>query len=251
MRSTVQCALALLLLVLAACGQPDARSAASVLPTPTVIAVSTANPAAASAAPSAASAPTLVPTTVHVINDYVYASSFEDMVQQAPIIVIAELIGPTEVINDSRDVNDPTKPATDSFIVAQVYTFHVRRYLKGQGAETINIAQAEGRILGKKAADVTTADIEQARKSYDYMPFRPGVTYLLVLRPLDYLGSNPMYYGGRSVPWRFVLAADGHTTAEGPGGAELGAGFGYNPDIPQLAQIEQLVNAAPSVTPAK
>ena len=228
------------LLTLMACGQPDTRSNS--------LSVSTPEP---SAAPIIAlTRQPMVVTTGG--SDYLTVSSMQERVAKSSFIIVGEITGSGEVINASRDVDDRNKPASDSFGVGQVYHCHVIRYLKGTGPETLNIVQVEGFAPHANAASITQKDIEQLKASYDSVPFQTGTTYVLFLEPFQGIDVKDNYYSGAlGLPWRFELLSNGRTQAEGPHDARISPDFGYDPNTPQVAQIEQLVQAEKTSAPTK
>jgi hypothetical protein len=188
--------------------------------------------------------------SVAVYEHYVTPEPLRQSIAQSEIIVIGEVVSTGEIVNTRRDQQDRTKPAQDTFGVGQVYLFRVQRYLKGSGPDVLEVLQREGVILRPQEA-VTQVEIEQVRQvSPEYIPFRNGITYLLLLRnrSATYPGNN--YYGGAAQIWRFAVSDDSNATPEAP--AELlelrPADYAPDPDAPLLPQVEQLIQAEKATT---
>ena len=192
MRSLSSISCVLLLIMLISCGQPEA----SIAPLPTV----------AQSLPEG-------PTTYTIDEDmYVYVHSLKERVAKAQLIVVGTVREPAEVINMNRNVEDITKPASDSFGVGQVYKIHIIHYIKGTGQDIINIMNLEGDVLGASAT-ITQAQIDQAKATRRYKPLEISTTYLFFLDPFKGIDFQGTYYvGSLGYPWRMRADADGLQT---------------------------------------
>jgi len=256
-RSAVFCLMASLLL---ACGRPDAQAGAvgsqpnaTEIPSSPIVQTNVAGTTQPPVTTLTSSQPTTEASVAPVAYSasYMTAQSLQESISQSEMIVIGNVDGIGAIYNTARDTQDHTKPAKNTFSVGQVYTFHVERYLKGTGPVIIPILQDEGMILLPEAA-IAQVDIDRAKAASGTTPLNKGVQYLLFLSHTDAFNGTT-YYGGSAEPWRFVLAADGSARMDTPRDAYrmLPANFAPPDAVALLAQIEQLVKAAPSATPAK
>ena len=234
------------LIVVTACGQSDGSTGAVSTSLPTTRAA-----AAVSTAPAAA-----LPSVQHLDNNYVFVHSLKERIAKSTLIVIGQVRETAEVINLSRNVEDITKPATDSFSVGQVYHVQATRYIKGSGPDVLNLINLEGDPVQTDSAAVTDVQMKQSKANATYPPLRIGQNYLLFLDPfvgVDFTGTYFIGGAGAIYPWRFMVSSNGMMVAEGPAGTLLSPepDFAPRPLAELLPQIEQLVNAAPSATPAK
>lgn len=237
------------MLLLGACGRPDAAQGNIGTPTlgpaqpRTTVAPHPTSSAAVTDAANAGS-----PSVGGTVS-YNIVRSFREAVQMADIIVIGEVTGVGEIFNTHRNPYDASKPATDSFGVGQEYFFHVERYLKGSDATDITVVQVEGAIFAP-VDQVTPALIEQAKAASGDIQLDRGTRYLLFLRgPFDYMGKH--IYGAAAEPWKFRLDAEGRATMETPGEVRLSLpeDFLTRLDAPLLPQIEQIIREQQTATP--
>jgi hypothetical protein len=237
MRKIITPVMLIVLLTVVACGQPDnhqpvSSSGSSVsIQQPNYTTTASPNVAALPAQP--------LPRSLATYN---IVRSLKERVATASVIAVGQISDMDGVINGARDVNDINKAASDLYGVMQSYRFQVQRYLKGSGQDIIDVVQVEGMIDGDPAL-VTQADIDQAKKAYDYIPFRVGTTYLLFLDRQDYLHLERDYYGPAfGHPWRFIIASDGAPQLEVPEGALREMSPDFTSSL-TLSQIEQLIQA--------
>lgn len=185
---------------------------------------------------------------------YVTARSLEQLVEQSTVIAVGRLEGTEEEINLARDADNPSRASDDSYVLGQVYRLGVERYLKGKGPDTIRVVQAEawGHGGASRTASSSREAIQRLRQEAldgGYaIPFVPGTTYLLFLRPLGLVREDD-YFAGTPQPWRFVLTEDGQAYPDSPwGGAELS--FPPRPAEKLLDEIERLMVGALVATPS-
>lgn len=186
-------------------------------------------------------------TPAKSVVEYIASSSLHEAVMQSDVILIGTVLGKGGIFNSALDPEDPSKPSRSSYAVAQIYHIQVKRYLKGNGSDTINVAQTEGDILNP-SNPIKNEEIKRALAASDAIPLSSGVTYLLFVQDrTKYYDSNfaieTPIYGPTKEPWRFVLAPDGSATIEAPQEAirAIPDGFFPNPEAPLLPQIEQIV----------
>lgn len=230
-----------LVLLLAACGRPDATQGNT--DTPSLGSVQPSSLTTPLPTSSAVGASTVSTNSVSIggTESYNIVRSFKEAVQASRIIVIGEVTGVGAIFNTHRDAYDPSKSATDSFGVGQEYLFHVERYLKGSDATDITIVQVEGAIFAP-VDQVTPARIEQAKAASGNIALETGQRYLLFLKgPFDYLGKH--YYSAVAEPWKFRLDTAGRATIETPGEVRqsLPENFIPDPNAPFVPQIEQII----------
>lgn len=225
------------ILGLVACGQPDNRQPVS----SSGSSASVQQPSPTTAMPAHATALTEQPSH-KIMATYHIVRSLKERVATASVVAVGQISGKGGVINGARDVTDMNKPASDLYGVMQIYQFQVQRYLKGSGQDMIDVVQVEGMIDGDPAS-VTQADIDQAKKAYDYIPFQIGTTYLLFVDRQDYLHLDQDYYGPAfGHPWRFIIASDGSAQLEVPEGALREMSPDFTSSL-TLSQIEQLIQS--------
>lgn len=227
------------LIVVTACGQPDGRTGAVSTQLPTVHVAPIISTATAAA----------LPLVQHMDYNYVFVHSLKERTATSALIVVGQVRETAEVINLSRNVEDITKPATDSFSVGQVYHVQATRYIKGSGPAIFNLINLEGDYFQTDPASVTEAQIKQAKAKATYLPLHIGQNYVFFLVPFPGVDmKEPHYIGGPNYPWSFLLESNGITTAQGPAGPLLSQepDFTPRPLTELLPQIEQLVNAAPA-----
>jgi hypothetical protein len=189
------------LLMLVACGRPDVSAGAG-LPTPVPASVSAQTTPTGAALSSAGSTQAEAPPVSEAMIaaaveressvSYLFVHSLKERVATARLIVLAEVRETGEVINNSRNVEDITRPATDSFSVGQVYRAQVSRYLKGSGPDSINIINREGGLSSVDAASVTPEYIAQLQNSGVFPRLQIGQSYLFFLEPftgVDFPGT--------------------------------------------------------------
>jgi hypothetical protein len=194
-------------------------SACATLPNPHAAANDSA-PLALTSAASTSLASTPI-QQVYVQNDYITASSFQDLARKTPLIVIGQVTEIGEVINAGLDLNED-KPSTYYYDVGQIYKFQVEEFLKGQGDladnATLNILVFEGIFIDAPAASVTQADIDQqrARRGCDprCQPMVPGTRYLLFLKSSDGYPPEKQYYSVSIHPWMFPLTNPNYVQAQ-------------------------------------
>lgn len=237
-RSALLCAL----LACTGCGQPTPAS---------ISAAASPNPTLTSEAPN----------TYTVDEDmYAYVHSMQERVAKAKIIVFGTVRQTDQIINMNRDVEDPAKPARDSFSIGQVYAVDVAHYVKGSGPARLNIVNLEGDVPGATPGNVTQAQIDQAKANSRYKSLEIGTSYLFFLDPFNGTDIQGTYYvGGLGYPWRFRVASDGRFVSEGPRGEPaLAAGSDFDTraqddlfaQIAQLVQAEAQKSSATSSTPS-
>ncbi|MDY7078061.1 MAG: hypothetical protein SXV54_14185 [Chloroflexota bacterium] len=142
---------------------------------------------------------------VHTTYDYVTASSIEELVHKANVIVIGRVVSVAEFpdFNLARDTRDHSQPASDITCPATVYEVKVERYLKGDAGPTLQIARAEKILPPEEIKEGVTVHMpDQA------IPLMVEARYLFFLVPGERYpdSSLPEYYGFVPVqPTRFRL----------------------------------------------
>ncbi len=174
------------------------------------------------------SAPTKTPTSIK-LSSQITATSIQELAKYSDIIVIARALAEEGVINSARDPSDPSKPDKRFFSGGQVYQLEVERYLKGEGANAINVVEFFGSMeldpvgVIPSASEIKQMFIENAGR--EFIPITLERRYLMFLRvldPLDYeldgYQSGSLYIGvlGTMSPWRFDLSDPEHVVAESP-----------------------------------
>ena len=125
-------------------------------------------------------------------HSYVTATSFEELVEQADIVVIGSAVEKGEVINTVRNPLDPTQPDPKLESVGQIYVIRVNQYVKGVGNDRIELVQSEGYLTAEMVAGQT---VEDAREQSEQIPLSLNKEYLLFLRRAPELDDGNLYVG--------------------------------------------------------
>jgi hypothetical protein len=124
-------------------------------------------------------------------HSYVTATSFEELVEQADIVVVGSAVEKGKVINTARNPLDPTQPDPNLESVGQIYTIRVNQYLKGAGGDSIRFVQSEGYLTAEMV--VAGQTLEDAREQSDQIPLSLNKEYLLFLRGAPELDDGNLY----------------------------------------------------------
>ena len=124
---------------------------------------------------------------------YVTAVSFEELAEQAEIVVVGSVVERGEVINTVRHPLDPTQPDPNLESIGQIYVIHVDQYVKGVGDDRIRFVQSEGYLT----ADMVDAGqtLEDAREQSEQIPLSLDKGYLLFLRGAPELDDGTLFVG--------------------------------------------------------
>ncbi len=144
---------------------------------------------------------------------FITASSIGELNNKSKLIVIGQVVKINNIVNMARDINDPSKPDNQVFVVGQVYQINVKKFLKGSEAETIFVVQREG-FLGE-SEQKTETEIQKAKAVENFIPMSVDKEYLIFLKPM--LGfPDGKYYVGVAQPWRFVILEATKVVPESP-----------------------------------
>jgi len=136
--------------------------------------------------------------TVDVLfSDIRVYSTIEGLANDAPVIVVGEVISKGGSRNLARNPADPTQEADDHKTMSQEYYFQVEHYLKGSGESQILIVYPAYTIR----SDGTEFEAPE-------LPLQLGGRYILFLAKNN---NNNTYYG-IGEPWQFQLV-DGRAEA--------------------------------------
>jgi len=154
---------------------------------------------------------------VKPIASYASVYTYKDLVSQAKWIVIGQIIESKETFNGSRQVSDHSKPATDSYNIAQVYKISVEKYLKGSGDKEIYTAVNEGHLIN---ANPSPAEIEQGRSKNTVYGIKVNTRYVMFFGSCCNLSGTDIpkrdYYGGIIQPWLFEITAEDECVVRSP-----------------------------------
>ena len=170
---------------------------------------------------------------VEIGSDRAYRTLGEAL-QKATFVVIGTVISRGQVVNGSRDVNDPSKPAPKAYVIAQLYRVKVESYLKGAGHSEIWVRQLEGRL--PEDVPPTLVNIRAVQSLDKHVVMADGNRYLFLLSQMMVVpeANDLETYGQNAMsPRRFLLKPDGTAVIE-----EL------NPEIVaayQARPIDQLI----------
>jgi hypothetical protein len=124
-------------------------------------------------------------------HSYVTATSFEELAEQAEIVVIGSVVEKGEVINTVRNPLDPTQPDPSLESVGQIYVIRVNQYIKGLDENNIRFVQSEGYLTEEMAA--AGQNLEDAREQSEQIPLSLNKEYLLFLRSASELDDGSLY----------------------------------------------------------
>lgn len=186
------------------------------------------------------------PTTkVTTLENYIVATSINELFRKSTIVVIGFVTQNEDVINMARNVNNIYEPDPFLFGIGQIYELKIDRYIKGESvtksALSIHIAQVEGVVEIQPGKTITITEIDKARQNYKYIPLNNKQVYLLFLEPLQGFKELTNYYVGVAQPWRFVVTNSNCVIPESPWEASKSF-FGYQ----LLSELEKQM-ASPEV----
>ena len=124
-------------------------------------------------------------------HSYVTATSFEELAEQADIVVVGSAVEKGEVMNTARNPLDPTQTDPNLESVGQIYVIHVNQYVKGVGDDRIEFVQSEGYLTAEMV--VAGQTLEDARKQSEQIPLSLNKEYLLFLRRAPELDDGNLY----------------------------------------------------------
>jgi hypothetical protein len=154
----------------------------------------------------------------YITTSQVASSSFQELAQYADIVVIAKVISEEAVINTARDPGDPSKPDTRLFSITPVYTIEVEQFIKGRGANTLNLVQNQGIIIldaqGTRPSPAEIDAVIQENEGQVFISLSQDKRYLMFLRILDEADyevdgyRSGSLYAGVAEPWRFEITPE-------------------------------------------
>jgi hypothetical protein len=175
---------------------------------------------------------------------FITVNSIAELTNKSKLIVIGQVVKIDDIVNMARDINDPSKPDNQVYVVGQVYQVNVKKFLKGSEAETIFVVQREG-FLGESEAKTKT-DIQKAKSVENFIPMGVDKEYLMFLKPM--LGfPDGKYYVGVAQPWRFAILDATKVVPESPweGASQYFPQMTLENFISQMDQSELLTSPYP------
>jgi len=138
---------------------------------------------------------------------HVIFATMEDLLEHTDIVIIGRPVGEKGIINGARDVSDLTKTDPNMFGISQVYEVEVIRYIKGEGANSLFVAQHHGTVpLGSQ--ELSESDVEAARERENIIPLTLDERYVMFLAFSEFAYEGyptEQLVGGLGHPWRFRI----------------------------------------------
>ena len=131
----------------------------------------------------------------------------EDLLKHTDIVIIGRPVGEKGIINGARDVSDLTKTDPDMFGILQVYEVEVIRYIKGEGANSLFVAQHHGTVY-HDTQELSESAIEAARERENVIPLAINERYVMFLAFSEFAYEGyptEQLVGGLGHPWRFRI----------------------------------------------
>lgn len=206
--------------------------------------------AACQALPAPQAAPTGIQTLLTV--DYVGARSYAELVQQAEVIVIGQVVDAAESYHTPEPATGSGEQYQPMVTTHQVYVFSVKQVLKGEVQGELFLVNREGTYL----SDDTGAPVgESVVIGEEVYPLVEGQRYLVFLtRCCESAAGRDIpervYYGGAVEPWLFVLPEDdgGLVTVQSPW--YLAGTYFPSVSLDDLLAYIADPSLAPEITPA-